>query len=165
MRYATLLILILSTASGCDMPGQTTTPAAQGSLAQNKKIVRGYIEEIINGDHWDAWDKYFQTEIGFNGKRVGRLDMQRRVASFKAAYPDMKLTIEEQIAEGDRVVTRVTCRGTHLGIDEGVAPSGRRVSYAGIAIDRIKDGKVIEMRYLGDNWERIRQIREEPPAP
>jgi hypothetical protein len=53
------------------------------------------------------------------------------------------------------------CRGTHLGPDEGIAATGKEVSYRGVAIDRIKEGKVVEMRYLGDVWDRIQQIRGE----
>lgn len=165
MRLALLLICPALVLAGCNLPGQSPGAPGTGSSAQNKQVVRGYIQEVINGDHWEAWDRYFHAEIGFNGRRVDRLEMQRQVASFKAAYPDMKLSIEEQIAEGDRVVTRVTCQGTHLGTDEGIPPTGRRVSYTGIAIDRIKDGKVVEMRYLGDTWKRMQQIEKGDLAP
>ncbi len=65
-------------------------------------------------------------------------------ALFVAAFPDMHLTIEDQIAEGDRVVTRWTMRGTHRGELMGLPPTGQQVTVGGISIDRIAGGKVVE---------------------
>lgn len=77
------------------------------------------------------------------------------MSAIRSAFPDPHVTIEDQIAEQDRVVTRVTFRGTHPGEFSGVAATGRVVTYSGIAIDRIANGKSLP-----------RQIRDaKPPAP
>jgi steroid delta-isomerase-like uncharacterized protein len=151
-----LLILTLLLAVACDTPLQIPGAAPVGV---NKSVVRSYLEEIVNRGNWHAWDQYFHAHVSFNNRRLDKVGFRRMVASFRAAYPDFHVLIDDQIAEGDRVVTRLTCRGTHLGEDEGVPATGREVTYTGIAIDRIKDGKVIEMWYLSDTWERIQQLR------
>jgi steroid delta-isomerase-like uncharacterized protein len=63
---------------------------------------------------------------------------------YQSAFPDTEITIEDQVAEGDKVVTRWTARGTHQGDLMGVPPSGNRVEVAGITISRIEGGKVAE---------------------
>src|SRR5262249_59810614 len=70
--------------------------------------------------------------------------------AMRGAFPDFRLTIEDQIAEGDKVVTRVTFSGTHSGEFRGIAPTGKQVKYSGIAIDRIVDGKVVEMWHVAE---------------
>lgn len=154
-----LACFAVSVLSGCELTQQAASMGTSGREA--KAVVKGYMEEILNRDDWEAWDKYFHRTIDFNGELLERVELQRRVASFRSAYPDFQVTIEEQIAEGNKVVTRVTCTGTHLGTDEGVAATGKRVRYTGIAIDRIKDGKIIEMRFLGDVWGRLKQIKRD----
>lgn len=62
---------------------------------------------------------------------------------FLSAFPDIHTTIDEQLAEGDRVLTRWTNRGTHLGTYCGAAPTGRQIEYSGMSIDRIEGGLVV----------------------
>lgn len=136
-------------------------PLGQRSAAGGKAVVAGYIDSILNADRWETYDQYFASQINFNGRPAGKADLQKRVASFRAAYPDFKATIDEQIAEGDRVVTRLTITGTHLGDDQGVPATGRNVKFTGIAIDRVEGGKVVEMWFMGDVWGRMQQIRSD----
>ena len=63
---------------------------------------------------------------------------------YRTAFPDMRITIEDQVAEGDKVVTRWTASGTHQGDLMGIDPTGRRATVTGITIDRISGGKVEE---------------------
>lgn len=139
---------------GCQIP----VPSAGGNPSE-KAVVKGYIENILNTGHWEMYDQFFGPQVEFNGALVGRAELERRVNSFRGAYPDFKVQIEEQIAEGDLVVTRMTCTGTQLGTDLGVPATGIHVHFSGIAIDRIKDGKIVQMRFLGDVWARMQQIR------
>jgi len=76
----------------------------------------------------------------------------------RGAFPDFHLTIEDQIAEGNKVITRVTFRGTHQGDYRGIAPTGKQIKYSGIAIDRIVDGKVVEMWHVADTCGMLQQI-------
>jgi predicted ester cyclase len=70
--------------------------------------------------------------------------MKQALPMFRAAFPDMRLTEEDMIAEGDRVVDRVTVRGTHEGELMGVLPSGNPVEFMETHISRIADGKIVE---------------------
>jgi predicted ester cyclase len=81
-----------------------------------------------------------------------------RQLGVRGAFPDLRLSIEEQVAEGDRVVTRVTFRGTHRGEFAGVAPTGREVAFAGTAVDRLADGKVVEMWHTANVHLLMQQI-------
>ena len=73
------------------------------------------------------------------------LDGQRqRIAGFRAAFPDIRLTIEDMFAEGDRVAFRSTIRGTHQGVFQGIAPTGNQVTVGLIDIVRVENGKFVE---------------------
>jgi predicted ester cyclase len=74
------------------------------------------------------------------------------------AFPDHHTTIEDQIAEGDRVVTRVTFKGTHLGEFNGIAPTGKVLTYSGVAVDRVVDVKVVEKWHVASPLELPIQI-------
>jgi predicted ester cyclase len=70
--------------------------------------------------------------------------MKRTIELNRNAFPDMKLTVEDQVAEGDKVVTRWRGEMTHTGELAGAAPTGRRVTITGITIDRLEDGQIVE---------------------
>ncbi len=133
------------------------TPADGDS--PNKALVRGYLEEILNEGNLAAVDDYFPEE-GFtlNGRLLTRQDLPRMRQALLTRFPDFHVTIEDQIAEGDRVVTRVTFRGTHSGEFGGIAATGRQVEYGGITIDRIVDGKVVEGWHVADELGMLRQL-------
>ncbi len=81
------------------------------------------------------------------------------VSVFKSAFPDMSATIEDVIAEGDKVVTRWTIRGTHQGeIEEFGPPTGKQVEIKGITIHRIEDGKIAEEWERYDNLSVMQQL-------
>jgi steroid delta-isomerase-like uncharacterized protein len=111
------------------------------SLEQNKAIVRDYLDEIVNKANMAAFDSYLSDDVVFNGSRSFRQQYPARLQSIRRAFPDHHLTIEDQIAEGDKVVTRVTFHGTHQGQFNGIAPTGKQVKWSGIAMDRIAGGR------------------------
>ena len=81
------------------------------------------------------------------------------VDMFKSAFPDMHATVEDVVAEGDKVVTRVTLRGTHQGEVEEFGPStGKQVEIEGITIHRIEDGKIAEEWNSYDNLSMMQQL-------
>lgn len=80
------------------------------------------------------------------------------VGMFLKAFPDFGHRIEEQIAEGDKVMTRYVWWGTHWGEMAGIAPTGKRVEVAGIEIFRIKSGKIAEVWRLEDNLSLMQQL-------
>ena len=78
--------------------------------------------------------------------------------AFWAAFPDMHVVVEDMIAEGDKVVSRYTIRATHQGEFMGIPPTGKQVSWTGIGIDRIKDGKFVEGWMNEDNLGLMQQL-------
>jgi steroid delta-isomerase-like uncharacterized protein len=70
--------------------------------------------------------------------------MKLTIATNRRAFPDLRLTVEDQVAEGDRVVTRWTSTLTHRGDLFGMAPTGRTAEVAGITVDRFEDGRIVE---------------------
>jgi len=116
----------------------------QSVADRNKATVRAYLGEISERGNIAARELYFAPAVTFNGDgdlaaQLARIDARRK------AFSDQELVIEQQIAEGPWVATRVTYRGTHTGEFAGFPATGRRVSYTGVAIDRLEDGKVVEM--------------------
>jgi predicted ester cyclase len=92
----------------------------------------------------------------------GLEDFKGYVRSVRAAFPDFHNTIQDLIAEGDRVVARLTYRGTHGGELFGIAPTGRHVVYTGIAIFRLTGGKIVDGWVLGDALGLMQQMRTTP---
>jgi steroid delta-isomerase-like uncharacterized protein len=135
------------------------------SAGQNKALVRHYYEAL-----WNLWDfaladELVAEQIGFRGSlgvnvrgREGFKDYMRAV---RRAFPDFHNQVEELVAEDDRVVARLTYTGTHTGELFGIAPTGRRVSYAGVAMFRIVSGQIAEGWVLGDLHDLIGQLRGE----
>jgi predicted ester cyclase len=80
------------------------------------------------------------------------------VGTFRGAFPDLKGTPEDQIAEGDKVVMRWTARGTHQGELQGIPPTGRRVTVTGIVISRAAEGKLVESWEVYDALGMMRQL-------
>jgi steroid delta-isomerase-like uncharacterized protein len=88
----------------------------------------------------------------------GREGVERANALLRAAFPDTVHTIEDQIAEGDKVVTRLTGRGTFQGAILGIPPNGKVVTMQGIAIHRIVDGKLVEHWAVADKLSFLQQL-------
>ena len=131
---------------------------------RNKAVVRAYLGEIAQRGTIVARERYFASTATFNGDP----DLARqiaRVAEIRRAFPDLEMTIERQIAEGPWVATQVTYRGTHLGDFVGIPATGRRIEYAGTAMDRLENGKVMEMWHTVNMHLLMRQIAGDGSAP
>ncbi len=128
------------------------------SEKQNKAIVCGYMEEVLNKRDLAVFGHYFSEDVVFNGEKGFRQQLENMYSHTSPVFPDLQLTIEDQIAEGDRVVTRVTFRGTHQGEFHGIPPSGNLVVWTGVAMDRLANGKVIEMWHWSDDMGMLRQL-------
>ena len=129
----------------------------------NKSLVRRWIEEAINKGNLSVVDEIVPPEYVYReptvGERRGKEAARELITMYRNAFPDIKLTIEEQIAEGDKVVTRTTGTGTHRGELFGTAPTGKRVSgVAGICVTRIANGKVVEDNWVYDALGMMRQL-------
>ena len=119
------------------------------SLAQNKAIARRHFEELwTRGDLAVAAEIYSPSTVGHCGNLPDQTGYpaceQELVSQDLVAFPDGVAAIEDQIAEGDRVVTRWVARGTHGGTFQNVPATGRDVRLVGTDIDRMAGGKVVE---------------------
>jgi len=129
-------------------------------LEENKNMVRGAVEEIINQGKLDAVDDYFAKEYirhpDPNFKGAG--DIKKTVKAVRASFPDYHFAIEDMIAEGDKVVTRYTSKGIHKAEFMGVPPSGKEVTATGIIISRIANGKIVEEWQFKDTLAVLQQL-------
>jgi steroid delta-isomerase-like uncharacterized protein len=89
--------------------------------------------------------------------------MKQMTPAFFTAFPDLHYTLEDLIAEGDKVAARFTLRGTHQGDFLGMPPTGKQVSVTGIEIDRIEDDKVVESWANSDALGLMQQLGAIPP--
>jgi steroid delta-isomerase-like uncharacterized protein len=142
----------------------TQSMSHESLTERNKAVVRAYLGEIAQRGTVVARERYFTPTTTFNGD----LDLARqfvRIADMRRAFPDLEMVIEQQIAEGSWVATRVTFRGTHTGEFAGVPATGRRIEYAGTAVDRLEDGKVVEMWHTVNMHLVMRQIAGDGDQP
>ncbi len=129
----------------------------------NKALVRRMYEEAWNQGRLDVLDEicapdYYGT--GPYGDERGPEGVKRGVANRRKAFPDIRATIEDILAEGDRVACRITFSGTHRGEFRGIAPTGRRVLWTGIWIYRVADGKLVERWH---NWDLMGLLKQLGP--
>jgi steroid delta-isomerase-like uncharacterized protein len=97
-------------------------------------------------------------------ERLGQAGAREGIRRIKAAFPDWSEDVEEMIAEGNRVVTRYTSRGTHRGEFKGIAPTGRSIAVREISIYRVAKGKVVEQWCLLDELDRLQQLGARPSS-
>ena len=134
---------------------------------ENKALVRRQEEELFSGGKLDVADEvYAPSYVGHdpsNPEEVRGLQAAKRAASeYRKAFPDLQLSVEDLIAEGDRVAARLRFRGTHLGELNGIAPTGRRVDCTGSVISRIEEGKIAEDWANFDDLGMMQQLRVIP---
>ena len=116
---------------------------------ENKAIVRQQEEELFTQGNLDAADELYAPDyVGHdpsNPEDIRGLEAAKQAASdYRKAFPDLRVTVEDVIAEGDKVAARLRFRGTHRGELDGIAPTGRRVDCTGIVISRMEGGKIAE---------------------
>lgn len=117
-------------------------------MEENKLIVRGYINEIINTGNLDNIGNYISQDFSevYEGKKysLGVEGAKEHILGVRNTYPDLQLSIDHQIAEGEWVATSITATGTHKGEWLGIKPTGKIITYTGVNINRVVDGKIIE---------------------
>lgn len=126
------------------------------SAEELKAISRREIEAFNTGNlailDEIAADDYVSYDPSLPEPIRGKEAYKQVVAGYRAAFPDLQLTIDQQVAEGDTVATRWTARGTHEGELMGIAPTGKQATVTGISLVRIADGKIVED---WTNWDAL----------
>ncbi len=139
------------------------------SVEQNKAIARHFTEEVVNKGKLDAIHDLVATNYVWHdappGLPSGTEGLKQFFAMHSAAFPDWHSTIDDLIAEGDKVTQRFTGRGTHKGEFMGIAPTGKQVTLTGILIYRIAGGKIVEEWLNVDELGMMQQLGVVPPPP
>lgn len=124
--------------------------------------MNSFIEEVINKKNLDAADKLvaenFIEEIPFPGQGPGRDGLKYAINSMLTGFPDMHWTVLEQIAEGEKVVTRFSWTGTHQGSFMGIPPTNKKVEVWGVVIDVVRDNLFAESRIIMDTMGLLHQL-------
>ena len=132
------------------------------SSETNKAIIRHYVEEVQNKGNLSLLDEIAAPSFVNHSSPPGvapTLDGVKQLAQqVLAAFPDGTMTIEDMVAEGDKVATRKTFRGTHQGTYLGLPPTGRRVEVGLIDVVRFEEGKAVEHWLEWDMFGMLQQL-------
>jgi predicted ester cyclase len=134
------------------------------STEDNKALARRLIEEAWNQGNLATVDELLAPgHVGHHSlvppnQAPSREFYKQYIVRTRSAFPDFHGTIEEQIAEGDLVVTRWSVQGTHQGMFRGHSPTGKQMTVTGIVIDRIVDGKAVEGWMEMDTLHQMQQL-------
>ena len=136
-------------------------------MQNNNEIICRFLEEVLNQGNIDATDQFFWEDmveqVPFPGQGPGVEGLKDVLRGMRAGFPDMHWSVQEQIAEGDKVLTRFDWTGTHHGEFLGVSATGRPVKVWGTVIDRLQDGKIKETRIIMDALGLMMQLGVFPP--
>lgn len=132
------------------------------SLEANKALVRRAYDELLDQGNFDIIEDLVHDEYVDDtnppGWATDRGGLLRLCVYFRSAFPDIKVTFDDVVAEGDTVMHRQTMRGTHLGEFFGIPPTGCRVAVTGSHLWRIKDGRLVEHQANNDDLGLLRQL-------
>jgi steroid delta-isomerase-like uncharacterized protein len=124
----------------------------------NKTLIRRAMEAMSKHDA-SAFFEFFPDCI-YHSAATGELKgeaFRKFFTTALAAFPDFRVTVQDQISEGDKVVTRYVVTGTHRGEFMGVAPTGKQITLTGLCMDRIVNGKIVEE---WDEWDALSMMRQ-----
>jgi steroid delta-isomerase-like uncharacterized protein len=122
------------------------------STIANKTLVRRYYDDVLTQRDTTLLDTLLAPSfVSYlpNGTPISRDQYVQAIAMSHNAFPDLQVTIHDQIAEGEKVVTRWSARGTHLGTFAGIPATGKPITVTAMHIHRVADGKLME------HWEEI----------
>ena len=129
---------------------------------QNVVSVRRHVDDVFNDGNLDVVDEIFTKDFLYHqpdgGEMKGRDALKQMARMFRHALPDLRCTIEDQVAAGDKVVTRWSLHGTHNGEMMGIAPTGKQVSVWGTVIHRFEGDLIAEAWDAYDTLSLMKQI-------
>lgn len=133
------------------------------SAEENKAIARRINDEVWNEGNLDVIDEVIADEavvavVGAPEQIRGPRGFREFVVMYRTAFPDLRITVDEQIAEGDIVVNRWTATGTHEGELMGIAATGKQATTAGVNINRISGGKLVQGWGIFDQLGLLQQL-------
>jgi steroid delta-isomerase-like uncharacterized protein len=130
---------------------------------RNREMIKRAVEEVWNRGRFDVVENYVSNDFVIHGSRTtgeihGPPGVKAYFGMLRSAFPDLHFSVVDQIAEGDRVVTRWVAHGTHTGELQGIPPTGKRCTTSGIGIDRIADGRIVECWAIFDELGLMQQL-------
>ena len=118
-------------------------------LEQNKALFERFVDEVFNKKNVAVLDELMAFTVD---------EHKEEITAFLGAFPDLHVTVEDLIAEGDKIVGRVTLTGTHQGELMGIPATGKKVSFSEILIVRISNGKAVEQWEVADTMSMMQQL-------
>ena len=131
------------------------------TLEQNKAALGRFVDFINNGDTTIIDEVVHPDFVELDpmpGQGEGPEGLKDVILMIRAAFPDIEWKVVEDVAEGDRVASRFTWTGTHLGTFLGIPATGNKVTMAGMVFDRLVEGKMLESRILMDTLQLLTQL-------
>ena len=132
------------------------------SAESNKALARRLLDEAFNAGKIDVVDELVTTDFvnhdaALPEALIGPDAAKASIQGYRSAFPDLRITIEEQIADDQGVATRWSAKGTHQGDLMGMAPTGKQATVTGITLDRIVDGRIAES---WTNWDTLGMLQQ-----
>lgn len=136
--------------------------AQDNTAIHNATIIRRFVDEVINQGKFEsagqyAWEDVVE-QVPLPGQGPGLEGLKDILRMFRTGFPDIVFSIQEQITEGEKVVSRFEWTGTHKGAFLGVPATGRAVRVWGVVIDRLVDGRIKETRIIMDTLGLMTQL-------
>ena len=130
------------------------------SAEENKAIIRHYLEEAWNKKNLAVVDEFIAPDLIQHIRNVppGREGIKQFFHLIYSAFPDAHFSVEDMVAEGDKVTWRFTVRATHAGSFRGLPPTGKPITLTGIAITRMRDGQMAENWNQTDDLGMLQQL-------
>jgi steroid delta-isomerase-like uncharacterized protein len=129
---------------------------------ENKEIILRFWQEVFNGRKLEEIDKYFTDDYVYHGAAGqdihGREGLKQFLSVYFKAFPDLHAEVEDIFGEGDKVLSRAWCRGTHKGDLMGMPPTGKQIAIRVICADRLSGKRVAESFELPDLFGMMQQI-------
>jgi steroid delta-isomerase-like uncharacterized protein len=160
MRRTSLLLFLTLAATLFATDKSALPPDATSQQAKNKAVAARVFEEIFNQGKFQVADEIYASDFVNHGlhKNFDLQADQAAVHAEKKAFPDLKMTVDLMVAEGDLVTVVWTFRGTNTAAGYGLPPTGARIELRGITVWRIVDGKIREEWTSFDDMQAARQL-------
>lgn len=143
-------------------PAPTSAPTPVPQTEANKALVRRYVEQVPNGGHFEVLDELlspgYKRYVSAAAAPIDAASNKQRLAGLRTVFPDLKITIDDLIAEGDRVVYRGTVRGTQQAAFMGIPPTGKQVTVDVHESFRIENGRIAEHWGGPDRMDLVQQL-------
>jgi steroid delta-isomerase-like uncharacterized protein len=142
-----LTLTLVGVTVDCGNPSSTTDVV---SASRNEAFVRRWIDDGFNNRRLAVVDELFAEDFSVNGNVIGRHGLRQNMQRHLSGFPDLHVTIDDLVADGEKVAVWYTAEGTHDGPFEGMPATGRRVKWIGSDLFYVDSGKITRALFLSD---------------